>query len=118
MAATIYALKVALSAAIIVVVTELSKRQTWWGALVASLPLVSLLSMAWLYIDTGSSTKVASLAQGIFWLVLPSLALFAALPPLLRAGWGFWLALTAGCALTAVLYLGELWLLPRLGVKL
>jgi hypothetical protein len=96
----------------------LSKRQTWWGALLASLPLVSLLSLVWLYSETRDTAKAAALASGIFWLVLPSLALFVALPLLLRSGWGFWSALAVGCALTATLYLGELWLLARLGVEL
>ena len=114
----LYALKVALSAAIIVAVTELSKRQTWWGALLAALPLVSLLSLVWLYAETRDAAKVAALASGIFWLVLPSLALFVALPLLLRSGWSFWPALAAGCVLTAALYLVELWLLARLGVEL
>lgn len=57
------------------------------------------------------------MAAGVFWLVLPSLALFLALPPLLRAGWNFWAALGAAALLTIGLYLFQLWLLPRLGVK-
>lgn len=112
------AVKVVLSVAVVVAVTELSKKQTWWGAVLASLPLVSLLSLVWLYLDTGDTAKVADLASGVFWLVLPSLALFAALPLLLRAGWRFWPALAVSALLTAALYAGELWLLRRFGVEL
>jgi hypothetical protein len=114
----LYALKVGLSVAIIVAVTELSKREVWWGALLASLPLVSVLAMVWLYVDTGDTAKVSSFARGVFWLVLPSLSLFVVMPLAIRAGWGFWPALLAGCAATAGLYLFELWLLPRVGVHL
>ena len=114
----IYVLKVGLSAEIIVAVTELSKRQAWWGALLASLPLVSVLSMIWLYVDTGDTAKVSAFARGVFWLVLPSLALFILLPLAIRAGSGFWPALVAGCVATAVFYFFELWLLPRIGVQL
>lgn len=114
----LYALKVGLSAAIIVAVTELSKRQAWWGAMLASLPLVSVLSMVWLYVDTGDTTKVSSFAWGVFWLVIPSLALFVVMPLVIRAGWGFWPALIAGCVVTVGLYVFEMWLLPRMGVRL
>lgn len=114
----LYVLKVGLSAAIIVAVTELSKRQAWWGALLASLPLISILSMIWLYVDTGDLAKVSAFASGVLWLVIPSLALFVLLPLLVRAGWGFWPGLIAGCVATAGLYLLELWLLPRIGVRL
>lgn len=114
----LYALKVILSSAVIVIATELSKQQTWWGSMVISLPLVSLLAMVWLYLDTGDTAKVAAFAWGVFWLVIPSLALFVVMPLAIRAGWGFWAALIAGCVVTAGLYLFELWLLPRMGVKL
>ena len=85
-----YLLKVAISALIVVAVAEIAKRSSLSGALVASLPLTSLLAFVWLYLDTGDTAKVSSLSTGIFWLVLPSLALFLVLPLLLRLGWGFW----------------------------
>ena len=68
------------------VVSELAKRSSFWGAALASLPLTSLLAFVWLYLDTGDIQKVSSLSQGIFWLVLPSLLLFVVLPLLLRSG--------------------------------
>lgn len=84
-----YAIKLFLSAAIIVVVSELAKRQSVWAGALASLPLVSLLAMTWLYVDTRDLGRVAELSTSIFWLVLPSLLLFLALPLLLRHGFGF-----------------------------
>jgi hypothetical protein len=113
-----YVIKIVLSVIVMVAVTELSKREAWWGALLASLPIVSLLSLVWLWQDTGDTVKVSAFAWSVFWLVLPSLALFLALPLLLHAGWNFWAALATGCALTVVLYTGELWLLPKIGVTL
>jgi hypothetical protein len=79
-----YALKIGLSALILVAVAEVAKRSTFWAAALASLPLTSLLAFVWLYLDTGDTQKVATLAGGIFWLVLPSLLLFVLLPLLLR----------------------------------
>jgi len=91
-------LKFGLSAAIVVAVSEIAKRSTAAGALVASLPLTTLLAMIWLYYETGSSERIAALSTGVFWLVLPSLVLLLALPVLLRQGINFWIALPAACA--------------------
>ena len=99
-----YAIKTLLSAVLIVVISETAKRHSTLAALLASLPLTSLLAFVWLYLDTGDSEKVAVLAHDILWLLLPSLALFLLLPWLLRLGWGFWLSLATACGGTAVLY--------------
>jgi hypothetical protein len=113
-----YALKVALSALVIVAVAELAKRSSAAGALLASLPLTSLLAFVWLYVDTGNAEKVATLCASMFWLVLPSLALFVVLPWLLRHGWAFWPGLAAAAGATVVAYLIMLGILARLGIEL
>jgi hypothetical protein len=113
-----YALKIGLSALILVVVAEVAKRSTFWAAALASLPLISLLAFVWLYLDTGDVQKVAALAGGIFWLVLPSLLLFVLLPILLRSGLGFWLSLVVSSAATALAYLGMIKLLGLFGIRL
>jgi hypothetical protein len=99
-----YAAKVLLSAVLIVLVAEVAKRSTWAGALIASLPLTSLLAFVWLYWDTRDATRVAGLSIDIFWLVIPSLALFVVLPLLIRLGWGFWVSLIAAMAVTVACY--------------
>jgi hypothetical protein len=99
-----YTIKILLSSMIIVAVSEISKRSSLLGALLASLPLTSLLAFVWLYLDTGDVQKVASLSSDIFWLVLPSLSLFLLLPLLIKLGWGFWPSLAAAALVTAVCY--------------
>lgn len=99
-----YTIKILLSSLIIVAVSEIAKRSSMLGALLASLPLTSLLAFVWLYLDTGDALKVASLSSDIFWLVLPSLPLFLLLPWLIKLGWGFWLALGAAVLVTAACY--------------
>jgi len=84
-----YLVKLILSAAIIVAVSEVAKRQPAWAGVLASLPLVSLLGIIWLYADTHSAEQVSALSTSIFWLVLPSLVFFLALPMLLKHGLGF-----------------------------
>ena len=111
-----YAVKVLLSAVLIVLVTEIAKRSTLAGALIASLPLTSVLAFVWLYWDTRDAAKVAGLSIDILWLVIPSLALFVALPLLIRLGWGFWSSLVASMAVTIVCYAATVVALHRFGV--
>jgi hypothetical protein len=111
-----YIIKVTVTAVVVVAVAEIAKRSPVWAALLASLPLTSLLAFVWLYRDTGEPERVAALAQSIFWLVLPSLVLFVALPLLLRAGWSFWASLASSCVATAAAYLAMVWVLGRLGI--
>ncbi|WP_324780689.1 DUF3147 family protein [Thiobacillus sedimenti] len=113
-----YALKVGLSALIIVAVAEIAKRSTFWAAALASLPLTSVLAFVWLYLDTGDVQKIAALSGSIFWLVLPSLVLLVVLPVLLRLGIGFWASLALSSAATALAYLGAVRLLAAFGIKL
>lgn len=112
-----YALKITLTMAIIVAVSEIAKRSSFWAAALASLPLTSLLALIWLYVETGNIQKVAALSQGIFWLVIPSLLLFVLLPLLLRAGWSFWASLCTSSAATAAAYFGMVWILDRLHIQ-
>ena len=99
-----YLFKVAVSAILIVAIAEISKRSTLIGALLASVPLVSVMAMIWLYIDSRDTERVASLATSVFWLVLPSLALFIALPLLLKQGLHFYLSMGISIAITAACY--------------
>ena len=113
-----YALKIVLSAAILVAVAELAKRSSFWAAALASLPLTSLLAFVWIYLDSGDIEKVATLSHGIFWLVLPSLVLFLVLPLLLSGGLGFWLSLGAACFVTAAAYFGMVKILGIFHVRI
>jgi len=112
------AIKAALSGVIIAIVSEVARRQPALGALIVSLPLVSILGILWLWHDTGDAERIAAHAQATFWYVLPTLPMFLLLPLLLRAGINFWPSLAAGCALTVVLYLITVWALAKFGIAL
>lgn len=111
-------LKALLSGVIIMAVSEIARRSPAFGALVASLPLVSLLAIIWLWRDTGDTKRIADHAEATFWYVLPSLPMFLALPSMLRNGVPFWWALLSSCVLTFVLYLGTVIVAARFGVHL
>src|SRR6516164_7171785 len=110
--------KALLSGAIIMAASEAAKSSPTYGALLVSLPLISILAMIWLWRDTGDNERIAALSEGTFWLVLPTLPMFLVLPALLKSGVSFWTALAASCALTVALYLLTVWLLPKLGVSM
>lgn len=112
------ALKGLLSGAIVLIVSELAKRSPALGALIVSLPLVSILAMMWLHHETHDAARLAAHAEATFWYVLPSLPMFLVLPALLRHGWGFYAALAACIVLTALLYLGMAAVLSRFGMVL
>jgi hypothetical protein len=111
-------LKFGISAAVIVGVSEISKRSSFVGGLLASLPLVSILALIWLYNDTRDAQKAAALSTSIFWLVLPSLALFIALPLLLKQGFKFYPALGLAVLVMLICYGITVVLLGKLSIKL
>ena len=111
-------LKALLSGLIVAIASEVARRWPGWGALIVSLPLVSLLTFIWLWRDTSEPERIATLSQSTFWFFLPSMPMFLVLPALLRAGVPFWLALALSCALTILLYLSMIWLGPRFGLKI
>lgn len=113
-----FILKCALSGIIVGVVSEVARRSPAFGALIVSLPLVSLLGILWLWHDTADTARIASHAESTFWYVLPSLPMFLVLPAMLRADIGFWPSMGAGCALTILLYLVTAWSLARFGIDL
>ena len=112
------AVKALISGVIVAAVSEIARRSPAGGALLASLPLVSVLGMIWLWRDTHDPVRMASHVGATFWYVLPSLPMFLVIPLLLRAGVGFAPALVAGCALTMVLYLAMVVVLARFGITL
>jgi hypothetical protein len=112
------AIKAGLSGIIIAIVSEVAKRYPGFGALIASLPLVSVLGMIWLWRDKPDVPNMAAPVEATFWFVLPSLPMFLLIPWLLRSGVSFWLALTLGCAVTIALYLAMTALGPRIGIRL
>ena len=111
-------IKAALSGVLIAAASEVARRWPGWGALIVSLPLVSILAMLWLWRDTHDPVRLAAHAEATFWFVLPSLPMFLLIPLLLRQGVSFWIALAAGCVLTVVLYLAMIQAGPRFGLKL
>ena len=99
----LYAVKIILSALIILIATELSKRSHSLAAFILALPLVSIIALCWIYIESKDISKVATISQETFWYVLPTLPMFLLMPVLLRYGYHFYVSLIASCIVTAAL---------------
>ncbi len=113
-----FAIRVLVSALLIAAISEIARRHSGFAALLAALPLTSLLAFIWLNLQATPAEEIAALSIQIFWLVLPSLVLFLLFPVLLRAGIGFWLSLSLSIAGTLACYFALLPLLRRFGVTL
>ena len=107
-----------LSGMIVAAIALIARRNPAAGALVASLPLVSILGMLWLWRDTQDASLMANHVEATFWYVLPSLPMFLVMPALLRQGIHFWIALVVSCALTFVLYLATIGIAAKFGVRM
>ena len=109
--------KTLISALLIALISEIAKRYTWFAAILASLPITSILAMIWLYRDTKDAQRVANLSYGVFWMVVPSLAFFLILPILLKH-LPFAAAMTIGCLIMAGFYFLYAALLAKVGIEL
>ncbi|HAR67185.1 MAG TPA: hypothetical protein DCR55_13375 [Lentisphaeria bacterium] len=110
--------KFAITTLVIVAVSEIAKRFDRMGALIAALPLITIMVMIWLHVEQQPSEKIANHAYFTFWLVLPSLPMFLLMSRMLRQGTNFWLALLAGIALTALCYLLLGWGMKACGMPI
>ena len=110
--------KALLAGAMIAAIAEIGKRLPAMAALVASLPLVSILGMLFLWWARPDAENMARHSEATFWFVLPSLPMFLIVPVLLRGGMNFYVALAIGCAITVVLYLLMVRFGPALGIRL
>lgn len=109
--------KYVVSAAVVVAVSEFAKRSDKLGALVAALPLVTLLTLFWLYFEGQQASKISNHAWYTFWFVIPTLPMFAVFPSL-HSRFGFWGAVGASCVLTVVCFAGLAGVVRKFGVNL
>ena len=95
-------LKFLITAGVVVGVSEIAKRSGYFAAMLAALPLTSILAMIWIYVDTKDQQKIIDLSYGIFWLVLPTLLFFIVLPALIKNHMGFWPSMIISMAVMLV----------------
>ncbi|AOA57897.1 DUF3147 family protein [Acinetobacter larvae] len=110
-------IKYAITAAMVILISEVAKRSDRLGGLLAALPLVTVFVLIWMKLEGQSSEKIANHAWYTFWYVVPTLPMFLIFP-LLYDRCGFWVALVACCAITVIIFLLWAKLLQGFGVYL
>ena len=113
-----YFAKVIISAFIIVLITEISKTNTFFGSLLASIPTISLIAIIWIFYETGDVSKIRQLSVSIFWLTLPSLVFFITFPIFLKNNFNFSLCIIISTFLTIICYKLFIILLNKLGIQI
>ena len=111
------ATKYLITAALVVLISEVAKRSDRLGGLIAALPLVTVLTLIWLYVEKRPAERITNHAWYTFWYVLPTLPMFV-LFPLMHRHWGFWGALAGSAVLTIVCFTALAWVMRRFGVEL
>lgn len=97
-------IKTLITSVAVVIVSEVARRSTTFAAVIAALPLTSLLAFIWIYMDTGETARIVELSHALFWLVIPTLLFFLVLPILIRQGNSFWLSMAGACVITILFY--------------
>jgi len=110
-------IKYMISAGMIVFISEAAKRSDKLGGLIASLPLITILTLIWLYAEKQPIDKIANHAWYTFWYVIPTLPMFLMFPVWLK-NFGFWLALLFSMFLTIVCFILFSVILNKFGIDL
>lgn len=111
-----YALKVIISATLIVIISEISKKYHILGAILASIPLISFLAIVWMYIETKDVENIQLFSKNVFWLVLPSLSFFIIFPIMLKYKLNFWLSFSSSAGIMILIYYIMTLFLKKLGM--
>lgn len=117
-ALTYFLTKLIITSLLIVTIAEISKRSSLAGALLAAIPLVSILAMTWMYIDTNNSASAVEFSNRIVWLIAPSMTLFILFPLLIKKGFSFYVSMGIATASTIIAYYVLILILEKFGVKL
>ncbi len=106
-----------LTAGVVVLVSEAAKRSDKLGGFIAALPLITILTLIWLYIEKQPQEKIANHAYYTFWYVVPTLPMFLAFPPLLER-FGFWPTLALCVLITIICFWIFSIILKQFGINL
>lgn len=113
-----YITKIVITTLLIVLISEITKRNALVGALLAAAPLVSILAMTWMYLDTNSSNAAVEFSNKIIWLIAPSMTLFIMFPILIKKGVSFFPSMAISVMLTITAYYLMILVLGKFGIKI
>lgn len=109
--------KYAITAGMVILISEVAKRSDRLGGLIAALPIITVLVLIWMKLENQDPQKIANHAWYTFWYVIPTLPMFLAFP-ILYQRYGFWLSLIICCVMTILIFLIWAAILHRFGINL
>ena len=115
---TFLIIKYLITAFLVVFISEISKQNDKLGALISSLPIVTILVIVWLYVENQGTEKISKHAFYTFWYVIPTLPMFLIIPFILSKGMNFWVALSISMICTIVCFIFIAILGKKFGVEL
>lgn len=113
-----FVVKCVISGILVGVISEIGRRSPGIGAIIASLPLTSILAFIWIYRESGNPQSIIDLSRGIALIVLPSLVFFVLMWFLLKQGWPFYGALASACFVLVGVYWAYMKALAAFGIHL
>jgi hypothetical protein len=113
-----FVFKCAISGSLVGLISEIGRRNPGLGAIIASLPLTSILAFIWIYRESGDPQNIIELSRGIALIVLPSLVFFILTWFLLKQGWPFYGVLATACVGLIGVYWVYVKVLSAFGVQL
>ena len=111
-------IKTLITAAVVVAVSEIARRSSFFAGLIASIPLVSFLAIIWLYWETKNSQKIVDLSYSIILMIIPSLTFFIVLPFVMKLQASFVISMIVATVSTIVAYWLFILLLGKFGVSI
>lgn len=111
-------IKIIITALLVTGISEVGKRFSAAGAILASLPITSLLAIIWMYLDTKDTNAISQFSYSVFWIVIPSLTFFITLPLFIKSGINFWISIGLTCLMTTIFYFLFIYIIRKFGVQL
>ena len=111
-------LKILITALIVVVVSEISRRSTIIAGLIASIPLTSLLAIIWIYFETSDLENIKNLSSNILLMIPPSLTFFICLPIFIDMKIELYVSVLFSIVITAIVYWLYFYILNFFGINL
>lgn len=113
-----YFVKIVITAILVVIVSEVSKRSSIIAGILASIPLLSFIAIFWMYYENKDLTLIINFSKSIFWLVIPSMLFFVALPILLKKGVNFYLSMTISASVMVLFYYLMVLILKKINITI
>tara|TARA_B110000014_G_C20126470_1_gene600598 strand:- start:8530 stop:8880 length:351 start_codon:yes stop_codon:yes gene_type:complete len=110
--------KIIITAIIVVAISEISKRSTVLASLLASVPLISVLAISWIYFETRDIGNILNLSKNILILIPPSLIFFIVLPMSLYIKIDFIYSMLISISMTVIFYGIYIYVLKILGINI